>query len=41
MPLQAGTIYIGKGDADLIVSRRSSGVICDAGAKSKRLSLAS
>src|SRR3984885_4714338 len=25
MPLQAGTIYIGKGDADLIVSRRSSG----------------
>ncbi|MGA9896407.1 MAG: chemotaxis-specific protein-glutamate methyltransferase CheB [Xanthobacteraceae bacterium] len=26
MPLQAGTIYIGKGDADLIVSRRSSGV---------------
>ena len=27
MPLQAGTIYIGKGDADLIVSRRSSGVV--------------
>jgi two-component system chemotaxis response regulator CheB len=26
MPLQAGTIYIGRGDADLIVSRRSSGM---------------
>ena len=25
MPLQAGTIYIGRGDADLIVSRRLSG----------------
>lgn len=26
MPLQAGTIYIGRGDADLIVSRRPSGL---------------
>lgn len=26
MPLQAGTIYIGRGDADLIVSRRASGL---------------
>ena len=26
MPLQAGVIYIGKGDADVVVSRRSSGV---------------
>ena len=26
MPLQAGTIYIGRGDADLIVSLRSSGM---------------
>lgn len=27
MPLEAGTIYIGRGDADLIVSRRSTGAI--------------
>lgn len=27
MPLEAGTIYIGLGDADLIVSRRSTGAI--------------
>ncbi len=26
MPLQPGTIYIGRGDADLVVARRSSGV---------------
>jgi two-component system, chemotaxis family, protein-glutamate methylesterase/glutaminase len=26
MPLQAGTIYIGRGDADVIVSRRSTGL---------------
>jgi two-component system chemotaxis response regulator CheB len=26
MPLQPGTVYIGRGDADLIVARRSSGL---------------
>ena len=41
MLLQAGTIYIGRGDADLIVARgRSSGITCDAGAGPTRLSLA-
>ena len=27
MPLQAGTIYIGRGDADLIVAPRAAGLI--------------
>ncbi len=27
MPLQAGTIYIGKGDADVVVAPRASGLI--------------
>ena len=41
MPLQAGAIYIGRGDADLIVSPRAAGANRDVGAGATRLSLAS
>ena len=41
MPLQAGTVYIGRGDADVIVAPRAAGMIAMSGAGATRLSLAS
>ena len=41
MPLQAGTIYIGRGDADLIVAPRPTGMIAMSVPGTTRLSLAS
>ena len=39
--LEAGTIYIGRGDADVVVVRRVLGRECDADAGATRLSVAS